>query len=229
MIRRDFFKYSFISAATLTTLNANTEHKNNTTRFSEILILGGGFAGLSCAKELKRLNPNLDVTIVEEREHFSSCPFSNLYLGEVKNIKFENLNFSYNNAINSYKYNFLRETILNIDIKNNLLSTNKNIIKYKYLVIALGIDYDYSYIFKDEEKIKKAKLLAPAGLKPSSEHLQLKSFIKNFKGGNFVITVPPYSYKCPPAPYERACLIANYFKKNNIDGKVIVLDPRENP
>ncbi len=70
---------------------------------------------------------------------------------------------------------------------------------------------------------------APAALKNSSELIKLKRMITNFKGGNFILTLPKSSYKCPPAPYERACMIANYFKKNKIDGKVLIIDPRAKP
>jgi NADH dehydrogenase FAD-containing subunit len=54
--------------------------------------------------------------------------------------------------------------------------------------------------------------------------MTIKTKIKNFKKGNFILTIPKGNYKCLPAPYERACLIADYFKKNNLDAKVIVLD-----
>ena len=64
----------------------------------------------------------------------------------------------------------------------------------------------------------------PAGFMPGSEHLTIKNKIRNFKGGNFIITVPDGNYRCLAAPYERACLIADYFKKHKIDGKVIILD-----
>ncbi len=52
--------------------------------------------------------------------------------------------------------------------------------------------------------------------------------IQNFKGGNFIISIPSGAYKCPPAPYERACLIAQYFKSNKIKAKVVVLDQEKN-
>jgi hypothetical protein len=64
----------------------------------------------------------------------------------------------------------------------------------------------------------------PAGMKANSEHHTIKQKIKNFKGGNFIITVPSGNYRCLPAPYERACIIADYIKKNKIKGKVIILD-----
>ncbi|MEO7557814.1 MAG: sulfur oxidation protein, flavocytochrome C, partial [Gammaproteobacteria bacterium] len=44
------------------------------------------------------------------------------------------------------------------------------------------------------------------------------------KGGVFVQTVPAGNFRCKPAPYERTCMIAAHFKKNNIKGKVLLLD-----
>jgi NADPH-dependent 2,4-dienoyl-CoA reductase/sulfur reductase-like enzyme len=62
---------------------------------------------------------------------------------------------------------------------------------------------------------------------PGSEHLALKRQLDNMDDGN-VIIVPPESgkFRCPPAPYERTAMIANYLKKEGIQGKVIVLDKR---
>ena len=45
----------------------------------------------------------------------------------------------------------------------------------------------------------------------------------------FLLTVPTGNYRCLPAPYERACLIGDYFKKNKIKGKIVLLDPGEKP
>lgn len=232
MIRRDFFKYSFFTAATLTTVNATAATKkiDSKLRKTKVAICGGGFAGLSCAKQLKTLNPNLDVTIIEKRMNFSSCPFSNAWLGDVQNISYEDLNFDYNSAIAKYDYNFVSATISDIDKDKKIITTSSGDIEYEYLIMAVGIDYNYKKLFRrDTKKAKECQIKAPAGLTPGSEHLKLKSMIKNFKGGNFVISIPSQSYRCPPAPYERACMIATYFKKNNIDGKVIIIDPRTKP
>jgi hypothetical protein len=46
-------------------------------------------------------------------------------------------------------------------------------------------------------------------------------------GGVFVIHVPRAPYRCPPAPYERACQVANYFLREKSRSKVIVLDANE--
>jgi NADPH-dependent 2,4-dienoyl-CoA reductase/sulfur reductase-like enzyme len=231
MLRRDFFKYSALTAATITSVNATTNKKINSNNIkTRVAICGGGFAGLSCAKELKTLNPDLDVTIIERRMNFSSCPFSNAWLGNIQDISYEDLNYEYNSAILKYKYNFINATISNINIKKKIITIEKQNIEYDYLIMAVGIDYNYKKLFKrDLKKAKRCQIEAPPGLTPGSEHLKLKRMIKNFKGGNFIISIPSQSFRCPPAPYERACMIANYFKENKIDGKVIIIDPRVKP
>lgn len=229
MIRRDFLKYSIIAGALLNVKKLHAKPKKNIHK-TTVAIAGAGFAGLSVAKEIKNLNPNIDVLVIEKRTHFMSCPFSNAWLGEVQDITFEDLNYDYNSAVNTYGYNFLNATITDIQKDEKTIVTNKGKVNYDYLVIATGIDYNYKKLFKkDKIKAKECLIKAPPGLKPGSEHLALKRMIKNFKGGNFVISVPSQSYKCPPAPYERACMIAHYFKENNIKGKVIILDPRSKP
>lgn len=229
MIRRDFLKYSAVAGALLTVKDVKAAPTNNTIR-TTVAVAGAGFAGLSVAKEIKNLNPNINVLVIEQRTHFMSCPFSNAWLGDVQNITFEDLNYDYNSAVNAYGYDFLNATILDIKKDEKTIITNKETVKYDYLVLATGIDYNYKKLFKrDKAKAKECLLKAPPGLKPGSEHIALKRMITNFKGGNFVISIPSQSYKCPPAPYERACMIAHYFKTNKIDGKVIIIDPRTKP
>ena len=235
MLRRNFFKVSAATAALLQTSNllASSNKKTKTQNKAiktTVAICGGGFAGLSAAKFLKELNPSLDVTLIEKRNSFMSCPLSNGWLGEVKGITYESLNFDYNSAVNKYGYNFINEAIIDINRDGKTIYTANNVIKYDYMIMAPGIDYNYKKLFQnDTKKAKESLLKAPPGLKPGSEHLALKRMIKNFKGGNFVLTIPHEAYKCPPAPYERACMIANYFKKNDIQGKVIIIDPRIKP
>ena len=232
MERRNFFKVAVTASALLHTNTLLAKHKIPTKRQvkTTVAICGGGFGGLSTAKFLKELNPNLDVTIIEKNDSFFSCPFSNAWLGGLKNISLEELNFDYNSAINKYNYNFINDLILNIHTKSKTIYTQDLEIKYDYMIMAVGIEYNYKKLFKrDYQKAKEALRKAPPGLKPSNEHYALKRMIKNFKGGNFVLTIPHQTIKCPLVPYERACMIATYFMQNNIDGKVIIIDPRQRP
>src|SRR5919197_1103545 len=52
-----------------------------------VVVVGGGFAGASAARALKTLDPRLNVTLVEENETFSACPFSNLVITGMRDIK----------------------------------------------------------------------------------------------------------------------------------------------
>ncbi|WP_072679346.1 FAD-dependent oxidoreductase [Arcobacter sp. LA11] len=239
MKRREFIKYSAISAALLNSTDSVAKGKfecqynpendliNKTTN---IAVCGGGYAGLSIAKFLKELNPKLEVTVIEQKQNFISCPYSNLWLGGIPYVSFEDLNFDYFGAVNKYKYSFVNEKIVKINRDEKLIYTTKTKVKYDYMIMACGIDYDYTKLYdSDISKAQKSRQKTPAGLKPGSEHLALKRMIKNFKGGDFIISIPSSSYRCPPAPYERACMIANYFKQNNIDGRVVILDPRKKP
>ena len=223
MKRRTFLRFSLITATILFDTNIVAMPKiNEHTKKTNILILGGGFAGISTAKYLKELNPKLNVTVVEKNNIFISCPFSNAWLGEIEGVTYDSLCFDYNSSILKYNYNFVNETILDINKKEKIVKTENSVLEYDFLVMTLGIDYNYKKLFrKDIKKIKEVSLSAPAALKPGSELIKLKKMITNFKGGNFVISIPKSSYKCPPAPYERACMIANYFMKNNINIFVI--------
>ncbi len=84
--------------------------------------------------------------------------------------------------------------------------------------------YDYTCWSDDPQLHSRLQQEYPAAFRPGSEHMTLKQKIRNFKGGTFLMTVPGGNYRCLPAPYERACMIADYFKHNGIRGKVLLLD-----
>ena len=187
-----------------------------------VVVVGGGWSGLSIAKYTKIFAPNTDVILVEQRHEFVSCPMSNLWL--VDKIKLEYLTHDYLQAARENNYTYFHATATGLDKENRILETSDGDIHFDYLVFAPGIDYDYSRWTKDIAFETRLRQEYPAGFIPGSEHITLRNKILNFKGGNFILTVPSGNYRCLPAPYERACIIADYFKQNNIKGKVILLD-----
>ncbi|XPV70472.1 MAG: NAD(P)/FAD-dependent oxidoreductase [Halarcobacter sp.] len=198
--------------------------KNGTKQ--RVVVVGGGWSGLSVAKRLKKYIPDLDVVLIEQRAHFVSCPISNLWLVDAVDLEF--LTHSYLDAARNNGYTFFNATVYNVDKKAKMVYTNDGIVDYDYLVLAPGIDYDYEAWTKGDTQLEyELRTNYPAGFMLHSEHQTIKEKIENFESGNFILTVPGGNYRCLPAPYERACLIANYFKENEIDGKVVLLD--ENP
>ncbi len=187
-----------------------------------VVIVGGGWSGLSVAKNLKAFSPKTEVILVEQKDQFVSCPMSNLWL--VDKVSLEYLTHDYLQAARQNNYIYFQASAIGMDKKNNKLYTTRGYINYDYILFAPGIDYDYSSITNDIELEQRLRQEYPAGFKPGNEHLTLKSKIHNFKKGNFIMTVPAGNYRCLPAPYERACLVADFFKSKNLKAKVILLD-----
>lgn len=192
------------------------------TKNPRVVVVGGGWSGLSIAKYTKLFAPTSDVILVEQRHQFISCPVSNLWL--VDKVELEYLTHDYLQAARKNNYIYFQATAIDLDKENQILKTSNGNIEYDYLVFAPGIDYDYSRWTKDIAFENRLRHEYPAGFIPGSEHMTIKNKIKNFKGGNFILTVPAGNYRCLPAPYERACVIADYFKQKKLDAKVILLD-----
>jgi len=191
-----------------------------------VVVVGGGWSGLSVAKRVKEFTPDADVILIDQRAHFVSCPVSNLWLVDEVNLEF--LTHSFIDAAKHNGYTFFNAAVHGVDKAGKTIMTTQGNVSYDYLVLAPGIDYDYSAWTKGDANLEyELRTQYPAGFMTHSEHQTIKEKIHNFKGGNFILTTPGGNYRCLPAPYERACLIADYFKKNGIKGKVILLD--ENP
>ncbi|MDP3266876.1 MAG: FAD/NAD(P)-binding oxidoreductase [Sulfuricurvum sp.] len=188
-----------------------------------VVIVGAGASGLTIAKYIKKGNPKVDVVLMDKRSVFMSGFLSNLVATGVLPLEF--ITHDFLEAARNGNYNFLQATVHDIDRTSKTVFTNEGTVKYDVLVLAPGIDYDYSHWTKGDVELETVlRTKFPAAFIAGSETLSLKSKIENFEGGNFVVTVPGGNYRCLPGPYERSCLIADYFKKNKINGKVLVLD-----
>ena len=239
--RRDFFKLSGAAAATLaagaSTLNttsaqAAAAHVSKGIKKAylpkakgpRLVVVGGGTSGLTIAKYAKKAYPAFDVVMVEKRDMYSSCFSSNLWYADIIDLEFL-ANHSFLDAARNNNYIFFNATCTGLDRAGRKLITNMGEIDYDYLVLAPGIDYDYSRIgVTDAETETTLRTTYPAGWTMPTEHVTIRDKIHGFEGGTFIQTVPGGNYRCLPAPYERACMIASYFKKNKIKGKVLVLD-----
>ena len=189
-----------------------------------VVVVGAGTAGLTIAKYLKKENAKLDVVLVEKRAMYSSCFSSNLWYSDVINLEFL-AEHSFLDAARNGGYLFFSATCTGVDRSSRTLFTDQGDVDYDYLVLAPGIDYDYERIgIKDPETEYRLRTEHPAGWMMGTEHVSIKRKIENFKGGIFVQTVPSGNFRCKPAPYERACMIASYFKQHKIKGKVLLLD-----
>ena len=193
-----------------------------------VVICGGGWGGISAAKHLKKLDASLEVIVLERNPVFFSCPMSNKWLVDVVDTNF--LTFSYLKVAQKYDYKFIQTEVTAFERDKKRVITAQGWLDYDYLIVGSGIRYNYEAWFGNDRKAADyTRAHFPAAYIPNAEHFQLKQSIQNFKGGDLVMTLPPPPHRCPPSPYERACLIACLFKERKIKGRITILDPKDSP
>ena len=242
LTRRNFIKASGAGALAATTAAAATTAISSPAIASalsrpanlppakgpRVVVIGGGTSGTTMAKYLKKENPKFDVVLVEPNSMFMWCPLSNIWLAG--GFPIINILRSYVDAARNNNYTWLQGSLVDLDRGNRVAMTTVGAIAYDFVVVAPGIDYNYASVgVKDPADQIALYQKYPPAFKPGSEHLTLKAKLEDFDGGNFVLTVPTGNYRCLPAPYERSCLIADYFIQNKIKGKVVLLDPNPQP
>jgi NADH dehydrogenase FAD-containing subunit len=194
-------------------------------RQRRVVILGGGWGGLTAARHLRQSAPDLDVVLLEKNPFFWSCPLSNKWLVDVVDTQF--LQHSYTASARRHGYTYIQTEITDIDRERRRVHTARGTVDYDWLVVSAGIRVSYEPWFgNDRQAIAQTVTHFSSAYVPSAEHLALKQKIREFKGGTFVMTLPPPPHRCPPSPYERACLIASHFQKNKIPGKILILDTK---
>jgi NADH dehydrogenase FAD-containing subunit len=188
-----------------------------------VVVAGGGWGGLTAAKYLRKLAPTAEVLLLEKNPVFFSCPLSNKWLIDVVDDSY--LTHDYLRVSERHGYRFVQCEVMQIDRGARRVHTTAGWVDYDYLVMAPGIRYDYEAWFGNDRRAAKAtRARFPAAYVPNAEHHALKRALRGFKGGDWVMTLPPPPQRCPPSPYERACMVAWYFKTHNIKGRVTILD-----
>lgn len=216
--RRDFMKFVGLSS-----LFALTPSTADTITIPHIVIVGGGFSGATCAKYLKMWGgSSVSVTIIETNPTYVSPILSNLVLNSQKTTS--DLSFSYTNLNGKYGVNIIHSTVDSVNKTSKTLAlANGNSVQYDKLVLAAGIDF----IKTNDYDITKI----PHAWKAGEQTNLLKAQIDAMKNGDtFTMTIPAAPYRCPPGPYERACVVADYLKntKGFDSCKVVVLDANAN-
>ncbi len=189
-----------------------------------VLIIGGGWGGLAAAKELRVSAPQLEVTLIERQKSFWSHSISNRWLVNLaeKNV----LSHSYEAAARTHGYRFVCAEVGSIDRSRHTVSTSDGEFAYDWLIIAAGIREDFSAWFGvDRNSIDFCRKNHASAFSDATQHAALKERLQRFTGGDLVMTIPPMPYRCPPAPYERAGLLAWWMKTRQIKGRLIVVDP----
>ncbi len=190
---------------------------------NRVVIVGGGWGGITAAKYVKKDNPNAEVILIEKNHMFISCPMSNHFLFGL--LDYESLCYPYNTLRVKHDVKVINDRVLDIDLRSKKVVLPEGFIEWDYLILSLGIEYDID----DKPFYKDSLEFFPPGFTPGSEHLYLKRFIEEFEGKDIVLTVPKMPYRCPPAPYERAAMLLSYIRSEGLKAHLYFIDANPNP
>jgi NADPH-dependent 2,4-dienoyl-CoA reductase/sulfur reductase-like enzyme len=220
MRRRHFLELAVAGSAWSSMAAAAGKPGRARPALGRVVVVGAGYGGATAARYVRILSGGrIDVILVDQGADFISCPVSNRVLGGQKTL--EQLTFGYDLLQQHHGVKFMQGSVTAIDAERSHIVMAGKKLAYDRLIVAPGIDFIYDafpMLAGAQQDIPHAW---KAGPQTRNLHRQL---IAMPDGGVFTIVVPPQPYRCPPAPYERACQVAYYFKTHKPRSKVIVLD-----
>jgi len=190
---------------------------------AKIVVVGGGYGGATAAKYLKLFDPSLDVTLIDKRKTYLSCPGSNEVIAGWHDMEW--LRISREGIQKNHGVNLIHAKVVEIDPQKRVVELKDGTeISYDRLVLSPGVDMRYDAIEGYDLKASKS---VPHAWRAGKQTTLLFNQIKAMtNGGVVIITAPASPYRCPPGPYERASLIASYLKQHKPKSKVIILDTK---
>jgi sulfide dehydrogenase [flavocytochrome c] flavoprotein subunit len=190
----------------------------------KVVVIGGGPGGATAARYIaKESNGAIDVTLIEPQKTFTTCFFSNLYVGGFRDYK--SLTHNYDKVKKGgVKVVHAMATAIDRDKKQVVIAGGQRI-PYDKLLVAPGIDLKFDSVPGYSEA---AAEIMPHAWKPGAQTQLLVKKLNALKDGDQIVMIaPPNPYRCPPGPYERASMFAHVLKKKGYKkSRIVILDPK---
>lgn len=214
-------KFGRLAAASLAALAPRPARSGNRPR---VIVVGGGIAGATVAKYLATSSARPEVTLIEPKQRYTTCFFSNLYLAGIRSL--ESLTHSYEALAGGYGIKVIHDAATTIDpVAKTVALGGGGKLSYDRAVVAPGIAFKYGTIEGYDEA---ATQIIPHAWNAGAQTALLRRQLESMDdGGVFIIVAPPDPFRCPPGPYERASLVAYYFKQFKPRSKILILDAKD--
>lgn len=190
-----------------------------------VVVVGGGMAGASAAKYLRLWGgAQLNVTLIDTDASYTSNIMSNLVLAQQRTLG--SLDYKRDVLASSYGVTVVQNRVTRLDTANKqVILASGAPLSYDRVVVASGVEFMPAYGLTVSDYETKTPHAWRAGSQTSLLATQIDAMVD---GDTFVMTIPLAPYRCPPGPYERACVVADLLKRTGRgNARVIVLD--ENP
>ncbi|WP_027014740.1 NAD(P)/FAD-dependent oxidoreductase [Comamonas composti] len=190
---------------------------------AHVVVVGGGFGGATAARYLRLHAPQLRVTLVEPSRTFYTCPFSNLYLAGLRS--WDSIGHGYD-GLRAAGVEVVHARADEVDAAaRSVKLSSGQVLHWDRLVLSPGVDMRWGALQGYDEA---AADKAPHAWKAGTQTLLLRSQLEAMKdGGLLVMAIPDNPFRCPPGPYERAAMVAHYFKQHKPRSKILLLDAKD--
>ena len=183
----------------------------------QVLIVGGGTAGITTAAHLLKKNRKLDVAIVDPAEWHYYQPLWTLVGGGATTR--EKTRRSQKSVIPNGA-TWIQQSVVSFDPENNAITTGEGqTIGYDFLIVCPGIQINWDRIPGLKESMGKN------GVCSNYSYDSVNSTwdnIRNLKSGIALFTQPETPIKCGGAPQKIMYLAEHYFQKQGVRNKVTV-------
>ncbi len=186
-----------------------------------VVVVGGGFGGSTAARYLRLWGGNVEVTLVERNASFVSCPISNMVLGGHKQMA--DITRGYE-GLRALGVKVVQGDVTAIDTAaKKVRLAGGTELPYDRLILSPGVDFMLDGTPGLAAALDSGRVTH--SWKAGPQTLALRRQLEAMPdGGVFAMSIPKVPYRCPPGPYERACMVASYFKQFKPRSKVLVLD-----
>lgn len=186
-----------------------------------VVVVGGGFGGATAARYLKMWGGNVDVTLVDRNPAFVSCPISNLVVGGYRQIGDVTRGYD---GLKAMGVKVVQGEVAGIDpVGKRLRLASGTELAWDRLVLSPGIGFMTNEIGGLQSALDAGRVVHAWQAGPQTVALR-NQLTAMPDGGVVAISIPKVPYRCPPGPYERACMIASYLKTAKPKSKLLVLD-----
>ena len=184
---------------------------------ARVVVIGGGMAGATVAKYLRLWGDAVEVTLVDRSPVYTSNIMSSLVLTGQRSLS--SLGYTHDALRSRYGVKTVFDEVLAIDpVAPSVTLASGTVLQADRIVLAPGIAFDAVPGLDDPNRMPHAW---QAGAQTTLLAQQLAAMPA---GGTAVLAIPPTPYRCPPGPYERACLLADWLRVHKPGSKLIVLD-----